>query len=276
MTDAVAAAAAADTQAATAAAATQGAAAPAAAAPAAAAPAAQPAAQGSANPSAQQVKSIGIDRGAGVSEQSGIAYYQSTGNAALDAALKFVVDAGLDDDHPAIKAAEKNDFTLLEAYFAQNPVAGWETMLRIGKEAVGNVLKQHADKAAAVEAANKEAGVAIFGSEENLNAALDYVGTNAGASPDEVAALQSALSGGGIMAQAALLFIADVYNSAQGVTRPPIHNVTAPTAHPVTPGAGPAINRMQFAAECKKLHAQFGDSFTQTPQYAALAARVKR
>ncbi|BAP15836.1 head scaffolding protein [Ralstonia phage RSJ2] len=230
------------------------------------------------------VKDMGIGTGdfsanigkEGYSATTGIEYYGETGYAGLDAALKFMVDAGLHDDHPAVKAVEKNDFSLLEAYFAQNPVAGWETMLRIGKEGFERMLKDVGEKGAALERSNKEMGVALFGDEATLNAALEYFPTIPGVEQADVDGVQAMIRAGGVQAQAAMLLIQDQFNAAHGITRAPLEDVTQRTA-PFNSGgdAGPLTAR-QFTEKCHELRRTLGDNFEQSAQYRALAARVRR
>ncbi|BAP34923.1 head scaffolding protein [Ralstonia phage RSJ5] len=233
-----------------------------------------------ANPAAAQVKDLGIGTGENAAgpgkAANGIEYYSETGYAGLDAALKFMVDAGLNDDHPAIKAVEKNDFSLLEAYFATNPVAGWETMLKIGREGFERMLKDVGEKGAALERTNKEMGVALFGDEATLNAALDYFPTIPGIEQADVDGVQAMIRAGGVQAQAAMLLIQDQFNAAQGVTRAPLEDVSQRTATYQSQGDHSPLSARQFTEECHKLRRALGDSFEQTPQYRALAARVRR
>ncbi|MEJ1593527.1 hypothetical protein SMA75_20245 [Escherichia coli] len=207
---------------------------------------------------------------------NGIEYYAETGYAGLDAALKFMVDAGLNDDHPAIKAVEKNDFSLLEAYFATNPVAGWETMLKIGREGFERMLKDVGEKGAALERANKEAGVALFGDEATLNAALEYFPTIPGIEQGEIDAVQAMVRAGGVQAQAALLLIQDQFNAAQGVTRNPPESVAQRNAAYQSQGDHSPLSPRQFTEKCHELRRQLGDGFESSVQYRALAARVRR
>lgn len=196
---------------------------------------------------------------------------ESTGDPGLDYALGFINKAGIEEEHPAMQAAFKGDFGLLKALLAEKGTAGWEQAVALGEKAFES-FKQKAESDAKVigESVTQVATSLGVDWEEAVGWARDN------AAPEEATALNEMLQSPAT-AKMAALWITHNYASKANVDQPPSKQAVPAAAAPQAAN-GPAapIDRVTFAAEAGKLHKQFGDAYTQRPEYAALARRLQR
>lgn len=198
--------------------------------------------------------------------------YAPTGDPGLDYALGFLAKAGIDADDPALVAASDGDFGLLEAILAQKGIPGWEQAVALGKQAQGRMQEKAKESQAAVEAA-------VLGVAEahgvDWEEAVAWGKENA--EPGEIEAINK-LFADPATAKIAAHYLISNFASAPGVDVPPRQNAVKDEAvgSPAAAPAQGAIDRKQFAVEAGKLHKQFGDAYTQRPEYAALARRLQR
>lgn len=199
-------------------------------------------------------------------DKAGVFTYAKTGHDTLDMALDFVGKAKLGNDHPAMIAAGAGNFDLLKAHFAQNPVPGWETIVAIGEKAFNEYLTQLGEKGAAEIAKAHD----LAGGKENFEAALSWANTNA--EPAEKEQFNAMMEQGGFAADAALFYIINQHKAS--LSSYDGSSAVSPTAA-VRGGAptGEKLNRVQFAAEAKKLYNKMGDSYVNSPEFAALGRR---
>lgn len=195
--------------------------------------------------------------------------YAKTGDSSLDAALEFVGKLGLLPDNPALVAAGAGNFDLLRAYFAQSPVTGWETMVKIGEDGFKRFLASNAQKVLDERAV----GIELAGSEENLNEAVAWA--NAEADPDEKTAFNEMMSKGGFMARAALSYVVNAHQASKD-TVVPVSAVNPAKVTKRSEVSGGPLNRVQFAEEARKLYRAQGDQYINSPEYAALGRRLVR
>lgn len=202
--------------------------------------------------------------------------YEPTGDAKLDVALAFFGRAGLDADHPAIKAAVDGDFSLLAAALEEKGIAGWQSHLALAKE---SHEKFKADREAsegkiveAVVGALEKAGY----TNEQWGEAIGWARENA--EPEELAALNQML-GTPFGAKAAVAYLTGLHREASGVEYAPqkqaVKDEAGSTSRSATADTTP-LSRAEFAREAEKLAKKFGSNeYMTSPEYRALRARVK-
>lgn len=200
--------------------------------------------------------------------------YEPTGDPGLDYALSFLSRAGIADDDPALVAASEGNFALLKAKLAEKGVAGWEQAVALGEQAHQRLVEAEKAKASEVE----EAVLAVAAnSGANWEQVVEWA--RGAATPEEVEAVNGFFAQGKLGAKIAASYLIQQYQAASGsVAQPPARQAVSPTAVPAPAAAaaqGP-LNRVQFAEQAQALYKTFGDSYTQRPEYAALARRLAR
>lgn len=213
-------------------------------------------------------------KGAGTSQPEEIVY-EETGDPKLDVALAFFGKAGLDADHPAIKAAVTGDFSLLAAYLESKGIAGWQSHLNLAKE---SHAKFTADKAAgeqaivqAVTGALEKAGY----TNEQWGEVIQFVRENA--EEGEIAAINQMLQNP-FTAKIAVGYLTGLHAEATQKEVTPARQAIREDAgqRQGNPAQNTPLTRAQFAQEAEKLAKQYGGSaYMSTPEYRALRARVK-
>src|SRR5574343_1800542 len=142
-----------------------------------------------------------------------------TGNPAVDVALNFFASKGIAADHQALQLAAEGKFESLAAVVAERKIAG-------GQEYVNLLSSEHtrqADVTKARQAADRAAMIAAAGSEQQLNAALQWAGANF--SKEQVAEINKTLAAGGFGAELAVRAI--VSQSGSFVPQTPASAVSA-------------------------------------------------
>jgi hypothetical protein len=195
---------------------------------------------------------------------------ESTGDPGLDYALGFVNKAGITEDHPAMQAAFQGDFGLLKAALAEKGVAGWEQAVALGEKAF-ETFKQTAEAEAKVIGESVVQVAQAVGVE--WEDAVAWARDNA--KPEEATTINELLQSPAT-AKMAALWITHNFAQQANVDMPPSKQAVPAAATPQAAGPAAPIDRVTFATEAGKLHKQFGDAYTQRPEYAALARRLQR
>lgn len=202
--------------------------------------------------------------------------YDTTSDPGLDLALDFVGKNGIAPEHPAMVAAMKGDFSLLEALFATstNPQAkGWERVLPVAKEAYTRATQAAASKASTVTGAV----YAVFDADPTKAAgewAKVQAWAAANADPEEKAQINAALKAGPLQAQAVARLLKSTYEQSANATIEPARASTAQAGRPdVTTDTGP-MSKREFYDASQALVRKYGEGGIQSnPEYQALANR---
>src|SRR5574337_623418 len=121
--------------------------------------------------------------------------YEPTGDAGLDYALNFIGQQGYGDAHPAVIAATKGDFSLIEAELATKNVPGAAQVVALAKQA----YERHAQETAKQEAELSAFAAQAAGSAETWAVVRAWAAQEA--TPQEKAQVNAALAQGGLIAQ---------------------------------------------------------------------------
>lgn len=193
--------------------------------------------------------------------------YEPTGDVGLDMALDFIGKAGLDSDHPAVKAAIEGDFTILKATLAAKGVAGWEQFVALGEAAYERASATAKAKSEAIrESVYKEAG-----GKDEWAAIQKWASDNA--TPEEKAEVNALLNQGGLAAKAAVRHLSEAYGRANNVTINPRDG----TANASKGGAQDTVNGplspRAYADAVQSLNAKLGGRLEGSKEYQSLQAR---
>lgn len=192
--------------------------------------------------------------------------YAPTGDAGLDLALEFVGKLGYGPQHEAIVAAQKGDFSVLEAALkAQGDKAkGYDRFLTLAKQS----FERGTEKAKSAEAETRKVVYEAAGGEKAWNDIQAWAAANA--DPEEKEQINAMLKAGGLQARLAVQGLAQLYN-AQLQTKPPAAALKPGAS--TTPASAGALTAAEYAREVQSLRAKLGASFDTSPDYAALQAR---
>lgn len=198
---------------------------------------------------------------------SDAAAYEPTGDVGLDLALEFIGARGIKPSDPAILAAEKGDFSLIEAKLAAmgDKAKGYEKMVALAKRAFD-------DTKAAADAKAAEGAKLIHetvGGKDNWLAIKTWAATNA--EPAEKASINAALAQGGLVAKITAQWLLSKFNSAAGTTVQPAAVTTAASSG--KPAPMQHLTRQAFIAEAETLRQKIGYGFESSKEYAALRSR---
>lgn len=193
--------------------------------------------------------------------------YDSTGDAGMDLALKFVGGLGLGPDHAAMTAAEAGDFTALEAALKGMgaKAKGYEDYLALAKQWVGAQTTKAAERLAKETAMVND----VVGGAENWGKISAWARDNA--EPHEKEQVNAALKAGGIAAKAMALYLNQLYSKASGTEFSPRPAVQAAAA--VVPGTAGPVTAREFAEQSHALRVKEGPNFESSPAYRDLVAR---
>lgn len=192
--------------------------------------------------------------------------YTPTGDAGLDLTLEFVGKLGYGPQHEAIVAAQKGDFTKLDAALkAQGDKAkGHERFVALAKQA----FERGAEKAKTSQEATRAAVYEAAGGEKNWVSIQAWAAANA--DPAEKEQINAMLAAGGLQARLAVQGLAQLYQA---------HLKTKPAASALKDGASGApassgaLSATDYAKEVQALRAKLGAQFETSSDYAALQAR---
>lgn len=196
--------------------------------------------------------------------------YEPTGYPNADYALGVIGKAGIGPEHPAVVAAYDGDFGQLQHLLASKQIAGADALLSMLKDA----SDQHAAK-------TKEEGERIAndvyelaGGKEQWEAVQQWAAQNA---DDEEKEILNDMFKDSRTHKIAATYLMSMYDKAQ-VPHEPAARVDGgrpPVAGVATAAATP-LDRKGFADAARELYKKFGDSYTTTPEYQALAKRLAR
>lgn len=192
--------------------------------------------------------------------------YEKTGDPGLDMALEFVGARGFDASHPAMKAAENGDFSLIKAALSAmgDGAKGFENFVALAEQSHKATAAKNAERAA------KDADMIhkAVGGKEAWAAVSKWAGTNA--EPEEKAAVNAALKQGGLTAKVMAQWLAAQYNKASGTVVEP-KSVTSPDAAGKSDPVGP-LSAKEYA-DAVAAGAAKVPNFENSPQYRQLQAR---
>lgn len=194
--------------------------------------------------------------------------YEATGDVGLDMALDFMGKQGIGTEHPAMKAAQDGDFSILRATLAAKGTAGWEQFVALGEAAYARNTKDHAEKQAKDQAAVFE----LAGGKESWLAVQKWAGENA--TPEEKAEINTLLSKGGIAAAGAVNYLLSAYSKAGNVVRNPSDVVgNAGRTGGVSRGETGPLTAREYTDAVVKLNMKLGGRIEDTQEYASLQQR---
>jgi hypothetical protein len=193
--------------------------------------------------------------------------YEKTGDPGLDMALAFVGERGFGDDHPAMQAAIKGDFTLLEAALGAlgDKAKGYENFLALAKQS----FESSKSKADAAAQANAKLVHDAVGGEEQWNAIKEWASANA--EPAEKEAVNLALKQGGLLAKITAQWLANTYSRAAGTVVKPKTAVDSGAAG--KPDSAGPLSAKDFATQSQTLRNKLGPDFEKTQEFKILAQR---
>lgn len=242
------------------------------------APNPEPAPAPAANPAPAEAPQIGTDPAAApegptsADAVDGVITYEPTGDAGLDVALQFVGRLGVGMDDPAMMATADGDFSLIKAKLATmgDKAVGWEQMVALAEQAHG----RHVETTTARNTAIASAVSGVLG--EGQAEILAWASQNA--DDAERADINAMLRASPTQARAAANILLQAYQAAGGTVVSPASATSGSASAGAAPSqsdTGPMTNKM-FATESAKLHRQYGNAYTQTPEYRGLLARLGR
>lgn len=195
--------------------------------------------------------------------------YDPTGDAGLDYALGYIGRLGYGTDHPAVAACRAGNFGLLKAELAGlgSKAPGYAEVIALAEQAYANNVKSVSEK----EAKLGEYCVSAAGSQENWSAVQSWASANA--DPAEKQQINAALAQGGLIAEAAINMLVQLYSKQNTLAQEPASAVRS-DASGGTPSGGGALTAAQYGAAVAALsRANGGRDHTGTAEYAALQAR---
>ena len=193
--------------------------------------------------------------------------YAETGDPTLDYVLGYVGSLGMDAEHPAIQAAANGEFDLLGVELAKADAKGAENILAMVKRTYENYTKQAEEKSHQL----KEKVLGIVGGEEQWQGIQTWAAENA--TQDERDTINQLFQQGGFAAEMAATYLASQYRGATGTAYE-----GKPAASPAAAQPAPAtgkLSNVEFAQAAQKLYQQYGNAYTNTSEYRALAARMR-
>lgn len=198
--------------------------------------------------------------------------FESTDDAGLNLALRFVASKGLKADDPAIQAARDGDFALLKAKLSTmgDKATGWQEHIALAEAAYERAQAQATARNAEVE----KAVFSVVGGKEQWDTIAAWAGQQA--TPEEKAQINAALAAGGIQAKAAAKYLLDVFTaSGQAPSKAPA-NPAKDNAAGGSPAGSGALTARQYADAVQALSAKHGGrDVSNLPEYRQLqAARV--
>lgn len=184
--------------------------------------------------------------------------------------LDFLGKHGFGPDRPEVKAAQAGNFSLLEAALAQmgDKAVGYDKVLALAKDTQARIAKEHEARAQETLSILHD----TFGGEEGFAEVKAWAIANG--EPEELAYFNKAFAAGGIEAQAAAMFMQKCYFDAAGteqVPKTPYKQERTTTTPKVTETG--ALSPKDYAAEVRKLAAQYGSPEAAPDKYKALQAR---
>lgn len=192
--------------------------------------------------------------------------YEPTGDAGLDYALNFIGQQGYGDAHPAVIAATKGDFSLIEAELATKNVPGAAQVVALAKQA----CERHAQETAKQEAELASFAATAAGSAENWAVVRAWAAQEA--TPQEKAQVNAALSQGGIIAQGVITQLVNLYSQKFTLAKTAAA-VASPNAVPQPGSASEPMTAQRYAQAVEALRQKLGNRTEDSAEYAALQSQ---
>ena len=189
--------------------------------------------------------------------------YEATGDAGLDYALNFIGKHGYGDAHPAVMAAQKGDFTLIEAELATKGVAGADAVVALAKQA----FARHAEVAQKQEAELAGFAAQAAGGAENWGVVRAWAAQEA--TPQEKAQVNAALAQGGLVAQGVITQLVNLYTQRHTLPKDAAA-VASPNATPQAGGSAEPMTAQRYAQAVEALRQKMGTKAEDSAEYAAL------
>ena len=189
--------------------------------------------------------------------------YEPTGDAGLDYALNFIGQQGYGDAHPAVIAATKGDFSLIEAELATKNVPGAAQVVALAKQA----YERHAQETAKQEAELASFAATAAGSAENWAVVRAWAAQEA--TPQEKAQVNAALAQGGLIAQGVITQLVNLYSQKFTLAKS-ASDVASPNAVPQAGGSAEPMTAQRYAREVEALRQKLGNRTEDSAEYAAL------
>lgn len=189
--------------------------------------------------------------------------YEPTGDAGLDYALNFIGKHGYGDSHPAVIAATKGDFSLIEAELATKGVAGADAVVALAKQAYA----RHVEAAQKQEAELAGFAAQAAGGAENWAVVRAWAAQEA--TPQEKAQVNAALAQGGLVAQGVITQLVNLYTQRHTLPKDAAA-VASPNAVPQPGSASEPMTAQRYAQAVEALRQKLGNRTEDSAEYAAL------
>lgn len=189
--------------------------------------------------------------------------YEPTGDAGLDYALNFIGKHGYGDAHPAVIAATKGDFSLIEAELATKGVAGADAVVALAKQAYA----RHVEVAQKQEAELAGFAAQAAGGAENWAVVRAWAAQEA--TPQEKAQVNAALAQGGLVAQGVITQLVNLYTQRHTLPKDAAA-VANPNAVPQPGSASEPMTAQRYAQAVEALRQKMGNRTEDSAEYAAL------
>lgn len=212
------------------------------------------------------VPPVAVPAGPAVAVDGGVEF-EPTGDVGLDMALAFIGKQGIAADHPALKAAEQGDFSILKATLAQKGAPGWEQFVALGEAAYARTTAENAKKAEA----SREAVYKAAGGKDEWSAIQAWASTNA--TPDEKTQINALLNQGGLAAKGAVRYLAEAYGRANNVTVEPRDAQGQAVRGGLPNVANAPLSSREYSEAVRQLNAKLHGRIEGTQEYAKLQAR---
>lgn len=205
----------------------------------------------------------------GVAQADGPVEYVPTGDVGLDMALGFIGKLGMGPQHPAVQAAKTGDFSFIKAHLAGmgDKAVGWEQYVALAEKSFDNAKSSAAAKASETRKVVEQA----VGGAENWQAIQQWAKANA--DEGERTQINAMLNAGGLQAQAAANYLAQMYNQAHDTVKEPA-DPAKPTAGRSTAASNGPLSPQEYNAALNELIKKVGaHRVGDSPEYQQLQAR---
>lgn len=193
--------------------------------------------------------------------------YEETGDPALDYVLNFVGSLGISTEHPAMQAAINGEFDLLGIELAKSDAKGAANILALAQKS----YDKYQSEAKAQDDALAEKLQTIAGGPEQWEEVATWARDNA--TPEERETLNDLFGKGGKFAEIAAAYLTSSYRGATGTQFEGM-----PAASPAAAAPAPSneqLSNIEFSREAQKLYRKYGNAYNTTPEYKALANRLR-
>lgn len=178
--------------------------------------------------------------------------------------IQYLQDNKLKPDDPAVQAAQKGDFSLLEAKLAAAGAKGYDKVLALAKGAQERLNKEAEERDRKTEGMLHE----TFGGADGFKEVREWARKNG--EPHELEYFNAAFKAGGLQARAAALLLRDAYTNAVGTTKP---SRTPQNVSGSAPASVGPLSPKEYGAAVVQLRSQNLPRGKFEAEYAQLQAR---